>query len=132
MVFQDIRTFRNDKTQPFTVWLEPLAIDFVVLPGQELRIVGTSAKDGRFDVAEYGTTIGVYCWVGARADVYRDGELVDEVPVWSEEEPPGDLSVRQFIEGAFGGPGGPNNAALPTATKPGPIQRLWRWCKAWT
>lgn len=128
-MFVDEKTFRNTRSAPFTVWIEPQAADFRVNPGEELRVLGVSEQEGRFEVVDYGERIGVYCWVGARVQVSRGDELLDDLPVWSHEAPPSGLSIREFIEAMFGGPGGPGDRE-PTENKR-PKLKFWQHCIGW-
>lgn len=128
-MFEDHQTFRNDRGIPYMVWIEPQAVDFRVDPGEELRVVGVSDQAGCFEVVDYGERIGVYSWVGASVQVYQHDQLLDDIPVWSHEPPPGEGSIRQFIEAMFGGPGGPydRQSAATTTAK----QHIWRRCFDW-
>ena len=128
-MFEDEKTFRNVRPVPFTVWIEPQGVDFRVEPGEELRVLGVSEQEGRFEVADYGERIGVYCWVGARGQVYRNDELLDDVSVWSHEPMPGEGSIRQFIEAMFGGPGGPYDRESAENTRP--KLSFWQRCIDW-
>lgn len=128
-MFEDIQSFRNEQSTPYAVWIEPQAADFCVEPGEELRVVGVSDQEGRFEVVDYGDRIGVYCWVGVRVQVFRGDALLDDLPVWSHEAPPGDLSIRQFIEAMFGGPGGPYDRESIENTRP--KLNFWQRCIDW-
>ena len=105
-MFQDVRNIENDSTDPITVWLEPWAIDYTLMPRDVLRIVGNSKQDGRFEVVNYGDKIGVYGWPGSSFQIFLNEKFIDEQSAFADDGPPSGASIREFIERAFGGPGG--------------------------
>lgn len=105
-MFQDVRTIQNPGTTNMTIWLEPWAFDYSIAPGETLQVTGSSAQEGRFEVVDYDGKVGFYGWPGSSVQVFLDGNMVDEHPALFHEGPPSGMSLRQFIEDAFGGPGG--------------------------
>lgn len=105
-MFQDTKTIANGGNEPLPVWLEPYGQDFQILPGQSYRFVGTSAQEGQYDVVDYGDKIGIYDWPGACTKVFHCDTLIYTTSSFRVDDPPSGMPIRQFIETAFGGPGG--------------------------
>jgi hypothetical protein len=105
-MFTDTQIVTNSGSEPLTIWLEPVAQDYQLSPGKSLTFVGTSAQQGRYEVVDYGNKIGIYDWPGAATDVFDGDTLIDTVPSFRDDNPPSGISIRQFVENVFGGPGG--------------------------
>ena len=106
-MFEDTQVIRNTGTAPIKVYLEPWASEYVLSAGESLRFVGQSEQEGKFEIADHGEIVGVYCWPGSSIQVFNGDELLDDWPVLFDTGPPSEMSMRSFIESAFGGPGGP-------------------------
>ena len=115
-MFQDTRTITNKSDGPLTVWLEPWAQDYALAPGQKLEVIGSSTQDGCFEVSDHGNKVGIYCWAGSSVKVFRDGILEDDWPVCFDKPMPSGGSLKDFIEGFFGGPGEPGGRVRPHQT----------------
>ena len=105
-MFQDRRSIVNSGIKTKAVWLEPWATEYTLAPGEGLVVVGASEHDGQFEVVDYGDKVGVYGWPGSNYQVLKDGKLIGEDIAFASDGPPSGMSIRDFIEGAFGGPSG--------------------------
>jgi hypothetical protein len=105
-MFQDHGSIENSGIKAKAVWLEPWATGYTIAPGEGLVVVGASEHNGQFEVVDYGDKVGVYGWPGSSYQVLKDGKLIGEDISFTPDGPPSGMSIREFIEGAFGGPGG--------------------------
>jgi hypothetical protein len=128
--FEDVREITNQRNEPITVWIEPWARDYELKPGETLRVVGRSVKDGRLEVVEYIDRIGVYEWPRASMHIFRGDELVEELEGFDDDGPPSGMSIRSFIENAFGGPGVPAASTSQLLNTPSTQFKLGHFWKA--
>src|SRR5262249_23002021 len=74
---------------------------------------------GQLEVVEYERGTAAYGWAGSWIEVHQNGELLDELPVFSHDWLPGGGSIRSFIEDMFGGPAGPRGGDYYPLARPG-------------
>ena len=65
-------------------------------PGGSLRLVGTSAETGAFEVVEEEDRVVVYHWPGSTVQVFQGEPLVNDLNVAVPGTPPG-MSTQGFI-----------------------------------
>jgi hypothetical protein len=106
-VHEDQQTIHNTGTGPHRVWVEPWAHSCDLAPGESVTVIGRSEQEGCFEVVRYDFGTALYGWPGADVQVQCGAEEPLGFPVFTHEGVPDGLTIREFIERVFGGPGGP-------------------------
>ncbi len=107
-MFEDTAILSNPKSEPVQLYIEPWGYAHTFLPGQSIRVVATSAKEGKFEIVEEQNKITIYGWEGSIMKFFCNDELIFDFEIPVPEMPKG-MSSRSFIKIVFGGPGEPKD-----------------------
>jgi hypothetical protein len=119
-MFEVAEAIANEGAEPFELWCEPWAESIRVAPGKRLTIVGTSLREGRFEVERKELGVVIYAWPGSTVIVY-DGETVLRTFPTPVPDIPRGMSTKGFVGLLFGQPRHP--AQLSSTRK--------AWWKLW-